>query len=390
MLHLKSLTLALCLAAQASGASAQPAVPAPNAAPALTAQERLDAIRHSLVETALQGATQVKTTQWLDAQGQLQDSSSFRSGMEVRGVRVLSYSRDSAGQAKAQLDASTPPQDLARALDTQSNRNASCAQGVSGASGALKHVIGLTTSFEPGTSAGIQRLVRQQINAQWLSADDRNWRMIDRAAINPVLSTGFKPTAYEQALTRNGPEQLPWKAHLHLGAELAPLQAWEKLAGLRAHHMDVTVTLTLTPMDGQGAQFQAAHEMRLSLNQPEWSSLTLAPQGNEQLQALWQQWSDRLSPWLGCDNVQPKVTDLRAQNLQINAGTLAGVRKGDEWLLADPQAFPSRLVDKQSAAMLLARVVEVAPHHARLAVLAGPANALQVHWRAWPAESLSR
>jgi len=385
MLNLKSLTLALCFAAQASGACAQTTLP--NAAPALTAQERLDAIRHSLVETALQGATQVKSTQWLDAQGQLRDSSSFRSGMEVRGVRVLSYSRDSAGQAKAQLDAATPPQDLARALDAQSSRKATCEQG---ASGALKHVIGLTTSFEPGTSAAIQRLVRQQITAQWLSADERNWRMLDRAAINPVLSTGFKPTGYEQALTRNGPEQLPWKAHLRLGAELAPLQAWEKLAGLRAHHMDVTVTLTVSPMDGAGAQFQAAHQMSLPLNQPEWSSLTLTPQGTDQLQALWSQWSERLSPWLGCDNVQPKVTDLRAQNLQINAGTLAGVRQGDEWLLADPQAFPSRLVDKQSASMVLAKVVEVTPHHARLSVLAGPANALQVNWRAWPAESLSR
>jgi hypothetical protein len=387
MLNLKSLTLALCFASQASGAGAQTTVPLQNAASALTAQERLDAIRHSLVETALQGTTQVKSTQWLDAQGQLRDSSSFRSGLEVRGVRVLSYSRDSAGQAKAQLDAATAPQDLARTLDTQSGRNATCEQGMSSA---LKHVIGLTTSFEPGTSTAIQRLVRQQIAAQWLSADERHWRMLDRAAINPMLSTGFKTTAYEQALTRNGPEQLPWRAHLHLGAAPSPLQAWEKLAGLRAHHLDITMTLTVKPMDGQGAQFQAAHHMNLPLNQPEWSSMTLDPQGADQLQALWSQWSDRLSPWLGCDNVQPKVTDLRVQNLQINAGTLAGVRQGDEWLLADPQAFPSRLVDKQSASMILAKVVEVAPHHARLSVLAGPANALQVNWRAWPAESLSR
>jgi len=91
---LKSLTLALCFSAQSASVCAQ------NASPVLTAQERLDAIRHSLVETALQGATQVKTTLWLDAQGQLHDSSSFRSGMEVRGVRVMSYSRDSAGKPK--------------------------------------------------------------------------------------------------------------------------------------------------------------------------------------------------------------------------------------------------------------------------------------------------
>jgi hypothetical protein len=94
MKHFATCTLALCLSAPLVGAWAQ-------AATAMSAQERLDAIRHSLVETALQGATQVKSTVWLDAQGQLHDSASFRSGMEVRGVRVLSYSRDSAGQAQA-------------------------------------------------------------------------------------------------------------------------------------------------------------------------------------------------------------------------------------------------------------------------------------------------
>ncbi len=383
MKALKSLTLALCFAVQAGGVGAQNAAPAP----VLTAQERLDAIRHSLVETALQGATQVKTTLWLDAQGQLHDSSSFRSGMEVRGVRVLSYSRDSAGQAKAQLDAAGPPKDLARTLADKSSRNGTCAQGTSGA---LRHVIGLTTTFEPGTSTGIQRLVRQQIASQWLAATDQNWRMLDRANVNPAMSIGLKPTGYEQALTRNGPEQLPWTAHLRIGAEPAPLLAWEKLAGLRAHHLNLTMTLTVTPLDGQAAQFHAAHQIALPLSQPEWSSLTLDPEGIAQLQALWGQWSDRLTPWLGCDTVQPKITDLRAQSLQINAGDLAGVRKGDEWLLADPQSFPSRLVDKQSGAMLLAKVVEVSPHHARLSVLAGPAQAIQPHWRAWPAESLTR
>ena len=374
-------TFALCFIAQIGGVCAQ------NATPILTAQERLDAIRHSLVETALQGATQVKTTLWLDAQGQLHDSSSFRSGMEVRGVRVMSYSRDSAGQAKAQLDAAGPPKDLARTLADKSSSNTTCKQGTSGA---LRHVIGLSTTFEPGTSIGIERLVRQQVASQWLATTDQNWRMLERANISPVMSVSLKATGYEQALTRNGPEQLPWSANLRIGAEPAPLQAWEKLAGLRAHHLIVTMSLTVTPMDGEGAQFQAAHQMALPLSQPEWSSLTLAPQGIAQLEAIWAQWSDRLAPWLGCDTVQPKVTDRRAQSLQINAGALAGVRKGDEWLLADPQSFPSRVVDKKSDSMLLAKVMEVTPHHALLAVVAGPAQAIQMHWRAWPADSLTR
>ena len=374
-------TLALCFSAQIGGVCAQ------NATPVLTAQERLDAIRHSLVETALQGATQVKTTLWLDDQGQLHDSSSFRSGMEVRGVRVMSYSRDSAGQAKAQLDAAAPPKDLARSVADKSARDQTCTPGIAGN---LRHVIGLTTVFDADTPAGLQRLVRQQIASQWLTAQDRNWRMLDQANEPPILSMGSKPTVYERALTGNGPEQLPWKAELRIGATPAPLMVWEKLTGMRPHHMNVSMTLSVTPLDGQGPQFQADYQMTLPLDRQEWSSTSLAPEGAKQLQAQWAQWSDRMAPWLGCDTVQPKVTDRRAQSLQINAGELAGVRKGDEWLLADPQSFPSRVVDKQSDTMLLAKVMEVTPHHARLAVVAGPAQAIQMHWRAWPADSLNR
>jgi hypothetical protein len=76
--------------------------------------------------------------------------------------------------------------------------------------------------------------------------------------------------------------------------------------------------------------------------------------------------------------------------VQINAGALAGVRAGDEWLLADPKTFPSQVVGPSSKALLLAKVVAVTPHHAQLAVMAGPLDAVQTDWRAWPAESLNR
>ena len=41
----------------------------------LSAQERLDAIRQSLVEASLQTPTKVLTTSWIDANGSLRESS---------------------------------------------------------------------------------------------------------------------------------------------------------------------------------------------------------------------------------------------------------------------------------------------------------------------------
>jgi hypothetical protein len=355
---------------------------------ALSPQERLDAIRHSLVETALQGATQVRSTQWLDAQGQLRDASSFSSGMEVRGVQVQSYSRDSAGTVQAQLSSPSAAKDLARGPhESASPLDNSCKPQ------ALHHVLGLTTVFAAGTSPAIQKQVRQQIAAQWLSASEGAWRMVELKAANPVLSTGALASAYEQALTRSNTQPLPWAATLLVRGQSQELKTWEKIAGRSPHHADMTLELVVKSApdaSGQIKQFQASQNMSLPVINTDWaSSANLDEAGAAQLQALWRLWGDRLDQWIGCDPLQPQVTQRRANQVQINAGGLAGVRTGDEWLLADPKAFPSQVVGPSSGAMLLAKVVEVTPHNARLAVLAGPADAVQTHWRAWPAESLN-
>ena len=359
---------------------------AQNSPGGLTAQERLDAIRHSLVETALQGATQVRSTQWLDAQGQLRDASSFRSGMEVRGVQVLSYSRDSNGQAKAQLSSPSAPQDMARAKSNDSiPGETSC-----NAPGQLRQVLGLTTVFEPGPLAAIQTQVRHQIATQWLSANEHPWRMVELSETKPVLSTGRQISAYEQALTRSGPPQLPWTATLRVRTQAQELKTWEKIAGRSPHHAQIAVELSVQGNQNQNKKFQATHSLLLPLSTRGGANGALDEDGSVQLQALWQLWGERLGQWIGCDPLQPLVTQRGASQVHINAGGLAGVRQGDEWLLADPQAFPSQVVGPASAALLLAKVVEVSPHHARLAVVAGPAQALKSDWRAWPAESLNR
>ena len=358
--------LGLCLAATCSAQSANVS---------LSAQERLDAIRHSLVETALQGSTQVRSIQWLDAQGQLQDASSFRSGMEVRGVQVLSYTRDTSGTPKAQLSSPSASKDLGRAL----NDSAQTAEGSCTQAAGLRHVMSLSTVFEPGIPAALQRQVRQQMAAEWLAAPDAAWRMVEQSTASPVMSTGSQVSAYERALTGLSTQNMPWSATLRVRSQALELKTWEKLAG-RSPRTELSLTLTVQGTGGQGKKFQAAHTWQGPVDE-----LAATP-----LQNLAHQWGERLGQWIVCDPLQPLVTQRRANQVQINAGGLAGVRPGDEWLLADPQTFPSQVVGKNASALLLAKVVEVSPHHARLAVVAGPAEAVQTHWRAWPAETLNR
>jgi hypothetical protein len=83
------------------------------------------------------------------------------------------------------------------------------------------------------------------------------------------------------------------------------------------------------------------------------------------------------------------VTAVNGQQVENNAGSLSGVRKGDEWLVANPARFPAELMSKEGAPQtLLATVQSVLPHSSKLLLLAGPAQAVQANWRAWPTDTL--
>ena len=71
---------------------------------ALSADDKLAAIRQGLLEAALEGPTQVQATQWIDAKGALRESSSYRNGIQVRGVRVLGYTQDATGKSAGGIE----------------------------------------------------------------------------------------------------------------------------------------------------------------------------------------------------------------------------------------------------------------------------------------------
>ena len=102
LLHINALCLALSagmsvqVSAQSTAPAASKKLPTGSVAPQapLTPQERLDAIRQSLVEASLQSPTRVSSTSWVDSQGSLRENSTFKNAIEVRGVKVLRFERD--------------------------------------------------------------------------------------------------------------------------------------------------------------------------------------------------------------------------------------------------------------------------------------------------------
>ena len=387
----------------------------------LTAQERLEAIRHSLVEASLQTPTKVLSTSWLDNNGSLRETSSFKNGMQVNSLRVLSYDRDEAGQPKAQLQIEEPTPSVKqqtrqglksfwqaftnvlqfkqlgsdqnktliseKANQLSSDPNKTCGKQLKVG---LRHLMGVDVWMDDSNpsalTSAVNQLMGEHLTSSNPSGSGQNWRM---TANDTQPSMGKTMTAYERTLTSNKPEQLPWHARFAMKTEMLPAPGLLGVNGIKGPGMVVSLLLQVSPREGQKGVFQEMVNLNLELETDAWKPAKLNAESYALLTHQFQQWHSSVSQLLACEAVTPTVTEVQTESIRINAGSESGVRKGDEWLVADPAKFPSQLVGQDGASqMLLAKVDSVSAYHSVLTIVAGSPQSAQVQWRAWPAETL--
>ena len=360
----------------------------------LSPEERLEGIRAGLVQAALQGPTRVDSVAWIDGQGVLREGSSFRSGMQVRGVQVLGYLRDSSGRPQAQLklqEGKAAP-DPGSAELAAAAKLRECEKQVS-----LRHLIGLQLAVngqwshqDAALAYAMVQLGRENLLQAGTTASA--WRMLQQS--------NDKPSAYEQILTGAGEQNLPWvavfsvssaPAEVRTTAPQQDLKTWWRenpLWGNTPALMRIQFTVTA---QGSGKPFFAASaDISLPPQSGAYSANLLPHLAREQVSRYVGQWAQELGARLACESVKPEVTQARGADLRINAGALAGVRAGDEWVLADQRRFPQHILEAGVGAQaVLARVQRVYAHHAQLQVLAGPADQVRTQWRAWQPQAMS-
>ena len=394
----------------------------PAAQAPLTAQERLDAIRQSLVDASLQTPTRVSTTTWVDPQGSLRENSRFQNNMDVRGVRVAGFERDESGQAKARLQFPN------NTNTTSSDRNGDSAITETGLKGAVQkfsklmakattfvkdkssqdaaedaptcaskvsahmnHVIDFGMDIDPSANRVLLQALLPMLQTQWVQSSSaegnaRAWRAVNSL---PAASMSHKMTTYERALIGNRPAVLPWQGLLKIRTVALPATGIEGLMGHSGNSVTLQLDFQLASNEAHVEKYEESASLQLEIDRPAWSAPRLTQASLNLVQAQLQTWRAGAEQWLSCHAINPAVTAVNAQQLQINAGALAGVRKGDELLVANPARFPKELLSKEGAPQtLLAQVQSVSAYNAQLVVLAGPAQAAQADWRAWPTDTL--
>lgn len=352
----------------------------------LTPEERLQAVRQGLTQQAMQGATQVHTAAWIDEQGALREVSSFRTGMQVRGVRVIAYSRDGQGQPQAQLQVQSP-QDLIKGQPGAAKpaAGAQCRQPDS-----LRHVVGLYTQARgvwPVDEEHLRRDAAQALARAWLDAAALapRWQLLDLPPVSASAASLTSSAAYERLLT-GGPSTtpiVPWR--LQVSMELVPMPApMIRLPWMNGSTL-LRLSMSLQSPRENAPIVQRTMELPVQSQERSWSAPRIHPESRQQLQATVQAWAQAVNERLACEPVQVQVLQAQGDRVQIDQGALAGVRAGDEWLVSDRRRWPARMLESDAAAgLVLARVEQVSEHRAQLQVLAGPTAAVRPNWQAWP------
>ena len=365
--------------------------------------EKLTAIRKSLIETALEGPTKVSSTQWIDAQGVLRESSSFQSGVEVRGVRVIGYTTDSQGEASAKLQW----QELYGNGSTKATADTKKVEPACkmGSGNRLQHMLGLQWNIASRFSAEEHNML-EELRGHWVGQLNNTGASAALWRITPKPRSEGR-SGYEQALLSAGVDDMPWLLDLTVvalpksdGSNAGPANSLERSPMLADDSVRTSPRTTWsfnTP-----AAMRIELQMRLyARNQPKPvlmlnTPITLEAQdgnwgitqlsNNARVQALQFAENSALDLYkaMACQTVVGEVTQALGKQFRINLGAAAGVRVGDTWVLADAGKLPQRALEPGNTAnTVMAKVQYVTEHYAQLIPTAGPAQNVQIRGAAW-------
>jgi len=235
------------------------------------------------------------------------------------------------------------------------------------------------------------------LEAQWqqASAHSALWRWTARTRQEDR-------SAYQQALLGTAADDAPWQLAVQVtparkslsepGSEAAvpPRKlALPRLLDEPSLQLQVQLRMTLSARNQSRPVMQSTVTLGLQATADNWALPHLQDASRQLVEQQVRQWSQDMQALLNCRAVTAEVTQANGALLRINAGSVAGVRVGDEWFLADGQNFPQRILERGIPSQtVLAKVQYVGPFDAELRAVAGPGPSVQRHWSAWFAQDV--
>jgi len=129
-------------------------------------------------------------------------------------------------------------------------------------------------------------------------------------------------------LIGNRPNTLPWQGVLKIRTEALPSSGYEGLMGFKGSHFLLNLDFKILGTEGQSDKFEENISLTVEMDRPAWSAPRLTAASLEAVQEQLQSIRGAAEQWLSCHAITPAVTAVNLQQVQINAGSMSGVKKG--------------------------------------------------------------
>lgn len=348
-----------------------------------TASAKLEAVKQALVDLALGTEVTLGSAAYLDSNGGLHETSVMSTNTRVRGIRVLSYLQE-AGMTTARVDASM-----------------------------------LSDTSCPGYRAGIRREATVRVLFDAANANP-NQRVGDHyfsellalaeQSLKTTLSTSqdwsVRPekrytNRYEAMTYGSSADHVPYRFEI-VFRDRTPARDLDHYAQRLVHqskkagYQAISWLTDVRPVDATYESWPDTaleYELRLidrATGQPLWrearplrypevargyNKSPLPVDLKRQVQNATQGLINQVSSSMHCYAQAYKLTAIAgdSKHVQMNAGLIAGIKVGDQFLLTDDAKLLDRAVRPGGLEMLaLAQVVSVRAHSASLRLMAGP------------------
>lgn len=364
-------------------------MPKPTTAAGASPEQQLQAVRDALLQSALAGTTRVRSTAWLNEDGQLMEASQFSSDAQVRGVRVIEYlPQTQQGRIEARIEATVEP-------PVAPGQTCPPRAGPERLQHPLELVLGLRW---PGHGAHLglaqEALARIELGLTQV-ATAAGFAV---AAPGPAAAGAATLTPYERAVFGREEPAQPLQLRVELspasasaalpeGLQARAAQAWHRLSmvfGPSLGRLDLLVTMSLVRA-GEPPRWQQQVVLSLPASEGERPVLRLQHAALTTLEQAAQAWWSDLAETLRCVPLSYEARRTADGRFRLMAGGNAGLRRGDRLLLADSNRIPRRILEAEAAESLaLVEVEKVSADRAELRQVAGPSLGPLGQWVALP------
>lgn len=329
-----------------------------------TDDEVLIAIKEALVDEARDAETRVTNLAWLDASGQMHESTLLQSDAQVRGVQVKRY-----------LDEAEKPR-IEVALDEKHAAIPECFAQDDHLS-RLIEVSQDVIADSPGARAlATQLMALGTAQLQAGLARSRFWTpneapiTMDRYT---ALLTGHRnrPAHYQLHLTVAAIPRPETVAAAEIpGSDPISTYLWGRPSVIADQW--IQVQLQLTDLRTSQALWQASESIQIPPRPVTYGGDALPDSAKTGLeQALWL-WLAELDAFAECTPFQLAIRAHGSDRFVIDGGQVSGMSVGDRVLVMDRRVIPTRTLEPGALRTLaLARVVRVSETQAEIVAVAG-------------------